>query len=135
MHPLFICSELLILSGYNILDVDCIKNNGQIGFRNDRYQFRTSIKYVDIKEISILPLKRLSNGKTATFSRPIPYLVLKNEKGRCFRFSLGFMSKRCVKNLLSDLQFRCKYYNCIMFDTDKLMEDFINARFATKEQK
>lgn len=130
--PMLIYTELTFLIGNIILNNQSIYTKGDIKYGRDKIQYQALINYTDIVNIEIVPLRLNSKGKYIYLSRPIPYLVLTNEKGKKSRFGLYLMSKKMVNCLLNDLLEKCKENNAIQFDVDKLMKDFSLASIAVK---
>ena len=129
---LFVYVELTFLIGNICLDVEKIWVCGDIRYGREKLQYPTSINYVDIVNVEIVPLKKNSKGQSALLHRPIPYLVITNKKGKKFRFGLHFMSKKSVKSVLNELSKKTKEIKGFQFDSAKLFNDFLNARLAVK---
>lgn len=130
--PMLIYIELTFLIGNIILNNQSIYTKGDIKYGRDKIQYQALINYTDIVNIEIVPLRLNSKGKYIYLSRPLPYLVLTNKKGKKIRFVLCFMSKKMVNCLLNDLLEKCKENNTIQFDVDKLMKVFSLASIAVK---
>lgn len=129
---LFVYVELTFLIGNICLDVKKISVRGDIKYGREKLQYSTSINYVDIVNVEIVPLKKNSKGQSALLPRPIPYLVITNEKGKKFRFGLHFMSKKSVKSVLNELSKKTEEIKGSQFDSAKLFNDYLNARLAVK---
>ena len=115
------------------LEEKCIRTRGDIRLPNEKIQYKASVEYEKILEVSIIPLRRDSKNRNARFSRPIPYLCIAKSRGRTL-FALHFMSSATVRSMLTELNKRCLAAgNDIAMDVDKLMSDFSKARWATKE--
>lgn len=97
-------------------------------------QYPATAEYADIKEISILPLSRNSNGKKMNLSRPLAYLCIKTSKRKIARFNLYGMRRKSVRNLLEELKRRCEESgNSITIDVDKMVNDYAEARWSVSE--
>ena len=129
---LFVYVELTFLIGNICLDVEKISVRGDIKCGREKLQYPTSIKYIDIANVEIVALKKNSKGQSALLSRPIPYLVITNKKGKKFRFGLHCMSKKIVKLLLEELLKKCEIIGEIQYDVDTLYREFLEARLAVK---
>ena len=129
---LFVYVELTFLIGNICLDVEKISVRGDIKYGREKLQYPTSIKYIDIANVEIVALKKNSKGQSALLSRPIPYLVITNKKGKKFRFGLHCMSKKIVKLLLEELLKKCEIIGEIQYDVDTLYREFLEARLAVK---
>ena len=129
---LFVYVELTFLIGNICLDVEKISVRGDIKYGREKLQYPTSIKYIDIANVEIVALKKNSKGQSALLSRPIPYLVITNKKGKKFRFGLHCMSKKTVKLLLEELLKKCEIIGEIQYDVDTLYREFLEARLAVK---
>ena len=99
---LFVYVELTFLIGNICLDVEKISVRGDIKYGREKLQYPTSIKYIDIANVEIVALKKNSKGQSALLSRPIPYLVITNKKGKKFRFGLHCMSKKLLSYYLKN---------------------------------
>ena len=98
------------------------------------FQYPAAAEYADIKEISILPLSRDSNGKNMDISRPLAYLCIKTSKRKIARFNLYGMRRKSVRNLLEELKRRCEESgNSITIDVDKMVNDYVKARYSVAE--
>lgn len=82
--PMFIYMELTFLIGDIILNNQSIYTKGDIKYGRDKIQYQALIDYADIVNIEIVPLRLNSKGKYIYLSRPLPYLVLTNKKGKKF---------------------------------------------------
>lgn len=129
---LFVYVELTFLIGNICLDVEKISVRGDIKYGREKLQYPTSIKYIDIANVEIVALKKNSKGQSALLSRPIPYLVITNKKGKKFRLGLHYMSKKTVKLLLEELLKKCEIIGEIQYDVDTLYREFLEARLAVK---
>ena len=98
------------------------------------FQYPAAAEYADIKEISILPLCRDSNGKNMNVLRPLAYLCIRTSKRKIARFSLYGMRRKDVRNLLEELKRRCEESgNSITIDVDKMVNDYVKARYSVAE--
>ena len=98
------------------------------------FQYPAAAEYADIKEISILPLSRDSNGKNMNVLRPLAYLCIKTSKRKIARFMLYGMRRKSVRNLLEELKRRCEESgNSITIDVDKMVNDYVKARYSVAE--
>ena len=122
--------ELTFLIGNIRLTDDKICVSSDLKNGREKIQYAASIKYIDIDSIDIVALRKDSKGNYIFLTRPIPFLILTNKKGKKARFNLCFMSKKCVKHLLQELLKRCKEVDGIEFDVDILVKKFSEARFA-----
>lgn len=82
--PMLIYTELTFLIGNIILNNQSIYTKGDIKYGRDKIQYQALINYTDIVNIEIVPLRLNSKGKYIYLSRPLPYLVLTNKKGKKF---------------------------------------------------
>ena len=115
------------------LEEKCIRTRGDIRLPNEKIQYKASVDYERILEVSIIPLRRDSKNRNVRASRPFPYLCVTKARGRTL-FALHFMSSATVRSMLTELNKRCLAAgNDIAMDVDKLMSDFSKARWATKE--
>lgn len=132
--PLCIYLELTFLIGNICLKINSICICGDIKIGSDKIQYPAEINYVDIEDIEIDYLWSDSRGKAALLSRPVPYLILTNKKGKIFLFGLYLMSRRTVKAMLNDLLKKCIEVDGIQFDIDKLMSRYkFLGEFSIKE--
>ena len=132
--PMLVYLESTFWKGTIRLEESGIRSHGDNRLPREKIQYPASVEYQEIVDISILPLRKDSRGRYLRLARPIPYLCIRNKAGKCVRFSLHFMSRPTVRRLLEELQNRLgSADNQIPMDLDKLMRDFTNARWATKE--
>lgn len=109
----------------------CSKEMNRLG---NIYQYPATAEYADIKEISILPLSRDSNGKNMNTLRPLAYLCIRTSKRKIARFNLCGMRRKSVRNLLEELKRRCEESgNSITIDVDKMVNDYVKARYSVAE--
>lgn len=134
--PMTIHGELTLLIGNVQLNSQGICIRSDLKHGNEKLQYPTSINYPDIAEVTVKALKRNSKGQFVPISRPVPYLVILDKKGKKYRFGLYSMTKRAVRRLLVDLLDMCqKSNNDVHFDIEKLVKDFSAARFAVIEKE
>lgn len=134
--PMIIHGELTFLIGNVQLNSQGICIRSDLKHGNEKLQYPTSINYPDIAEVTVKALKRNSKGQFVPISRPVPYLVILDKKGKKYRFGIYMMTKRAVRRLLVDLLDMCqKSNNDVHFDIEKLVKDFSAARFAVIEKE
>ena len=132
--PIIIYLETTFIFGPIKLESTRICTNGDKRVFKEKIQYPASVEYTDIKGVTIIPIRKNSNGGSAQLARPIPYLCVETKKGKKVRFGLHFMSTRTVQKLLVGLHERClKFNNDTDINVEKLINDFSEARWATKE--
>ena len=124
---MFVQEELNFIVDNICLKEDCVYAHGD--FKNKRYkvQYRTKINYGDIVDVEINALRANSKGQFVPLLRPAPFLVLINKKGKKVRIGIYMMSKRTVRNILTELFKRIPTTNKVKFDIDALLKDFKEA--------
>lgn len=125
--PMFVQEELNFIVDNICFKEDCVYAHGN--FKNKRYkvQYRTKINYEDIVGVEINALRANSKGQLVPLLRPAPFLVLINKKGKKVRIGIYMMSKRTVRNILTELLKRIPTTNEVKFDIDALLKDFKEA--------
>ena len=125
--PMLVKEELNFIVDNICLKEDCVYAHGD--FKNKRYkvQYQTKINYGDIVDVEINALRANSKGQFVPLLRPAPFLVLTNKKGKKVRIGIYMMSKRTVRNILTELFKRIPTTNKVKFDIDALLKDFKEA--------
>ena len=135
--PVAIYIVLDFYVGLITIDDTKIYSKGDIRPKEEKLQYPASVDFINIVSVKIIPWQRASNGKSNRLVRPVPFLEIKTKHGRTktVRFALYFMSYRFVRSLLNEIIERCeKCGNPIELDMIQAKKDFINARFAVKEE-
>ena len=121
---------------YIKIDERCIATKGDLKFGRSKIQYKASVNYIDISNISIYALSKSSKGNRIYLTRPVPFLCIKTKDNKTVRFVLYSIPSKKVRELLEELCKRCSLVgNDITIDIDSLVKKFKEARWAVEEDE